>query len=111
METNNTMNDKTEKTNTEANNADTTGRESPLCELACSLIMNTRMPPWLDSNAFFDLLEENEIEYYYGTRHNRTDGEVDYVMSKPHGPAYRINANGYDVRTKEWNDAVEWIVS
>ena len=64
-------------------------------------------PPWFDIGKWRRWAESKGITIIEGDRHNRTDGEVHYILE--HGTdTLDLHTNYWDWRSG-WDDAIVWI--
>ena len=66
-------------------------------------------PPWIDLEKWEKWIRNNGISVTYGERHNRTDGEVHYILSYKNN-LYNMHANYWDWHTG-WQKAIDWVES
>jgi hypothetical protein len=65
--------------------------------------------PWTNMSKFFETLLDHGVSWVEGPRHNRTDGEVHYILTRPDGSQHILSANYWDCRLPEWCEALEWV--
>lgn len=78
-------------------------------KLKAEVLFASNTPPWCSLPNFFRFCAEHGVDVTKGDRHNRTDGEVHYILRKKE-QLHVISANYWDCRTKEWQDFVDWVV-
>lgn len=72
-----------------------------------SLFLAAEQSPWTDVAKFIDLCSKKGVLVMRGWRHNQTDGEVHYILSRD-SCEYHLKANYWDCRLPEWQAALEW---
>jgi hypothetical protein len=76
---------------------------------AYDILVSNNTPPWVDITKFLDICKNLNIKVYFGDRHNRTDGEVHYILIKHNNEEYILHANGWDCTMIEWSNVLEWM--
>lgn len=71
-------------------------------------MIRAKQNPWVDIVKFHRLCEEYNIEITKGERHNRTDGEVHYILTR-NNQEYILHANRWDYRQAAWQRAANWM--
>lgn len=74
-----------------------------------SLFLAAEQSPWTDVAKFIDLCSKKGVLVARGRRHNQTDGEVHYILSRG-GCEYHLNANYWDCHQPEWQAALDWVL-
>ena len=67
----------------------------------------SRTSPWVDLPKWKAWLAQKKVVSGHGKRHNRTDGEVHYILILK-GSIYHLHANYWDWKTG-WQVAIDWI--
>ena len=64
-------------------------------------------PPWFDTGKWRAWAESKGIFISKGERHNRTDGEVHYIL-KYNLEIFDLHANDWEWRSG-WQEAIDWV--
>ncbi len=64
-------------------------------------------PPWVDTEKWKRWVKDQGCSIKLGNRHNRTDGEVHYIIHRDN-KFYDLNANYYNGRYG-WQESIDWV--
>ncbi len=64
-------------------------------------------PPWIDVLQWKGWVKGQGCSIKLGARHNRTDGEVHYIITRA-GKSFELNANYYEWKSR-WQEAIDWV--
>jgi len=84
--------------------------KSKPCKCATKTIDDFKgtMQPWLDIGAWEQYIKSIGVEIIEGGRHNRTDGEVHYILKRGKD-SHELHTNYWDYRLDGWNESFEWL--
>jgi hypothetical protein len=65
-------------------------------------------PPWFDVTEWENWVKSKDVIISKGRRHNRTDGEVHYIL-KYNETICEFYSNYWDWKTPGWQESIDWI--
>lgn len=74
----------------------------------CAQDFEATQRPWVAVGKWERWAESRGVKITKGKRHNRTDGEVHYILRYGE-KLHDMHANAWDWRTKGWQEAIDWI--